>query len=97
MADRLHALEFSGLELDAEERLGRDNEVNVVEGVPFGNVGGGKARDGDERIVVEEISEEGGEARVDFVLLQRDLEGVSDSLRYYKRGNNEVVLVRNDG
>jgi len=37
----VHGFEFGGLELDAELGFYGDDEIDVVEGVPVGDAGGG--------------------------------------------------------
>lgn len=69
MADIVHGFEFGGVELDMKLGLDGDDEVDVVEGVPLGDVGGGEGGGEDESVVVEEISKDGGELGVDLLLL----------------------------
>src|SRR5436305_620853 len=69
VADGLHGLEFGGLELDAEARFDGDDQVDVVEGVPLGNIVGGEAGAEDDAVVVEQVVEDGGELLVDVLLL----------------------------
>jgi len=69
VADRVHGLQFGRLEFDLQARFYGDDEVDVVERVPLGHAGGGEVGGQDERVVVEDVVEDAGELRVDFLLL----------------------------
>ncbi len=69
VADGVHGFELGGLELDFQAGLDGDDEVDVVEGIPLGEAGGGEVGGEDEGVVVEDVVEDGGELSVDFGLL----------------------------
>jgi hypothetical protein len=60
---------FGSLELDFETRLNGDDQVDVVEGVPFRDLRGGEFGSEDEGIVIEKIVKDGGELVVDVLRL----------------------------
>src|SRR5690348_14138609 len=67
VADVLQRLDLGSLELDAEAGLGGDDEIDVIERVPVGDVGGrGIGAQLDLRII-EDLAEDVGEGRVDIV------------------------------
>jgi hypothetical protein len=65
----MELLQFRGLKLDFEARLDGDDEVDVIERVPLGDLGSGKAGREDQGVVIEEIVKDGRELRVDFFSL----------------------------
>ena len=65
----VHGFELGGLELDLEVGFNRNDEIDVVEGVPFGDAGGGQLGGEDEGVVVEDVVENAGEFGVDLLLL----------------------------
>lgn len=65
----MELFEFGSLELDLEVGFDSDDEVDVVEGVPLGDVDGAKRRGEDEGVVFEEVVEDSGELGVDFFRL----------------------------
>src|ERR1051325_11396069 len=68
LADVLELLDLGRRELDAECLLGRDDDVDVVEGCPFGDVGGAGLGAQLDRQVVEDVEEDLGQALIDFGL-----------------------------
>ena len=69
MTHRVHRLQLRRLELDPEARLHSHDQVDVVERVPFGNARRGESRRQHDRVIVEEIVEDGSELCVDILLL----------------------------
>ncbi len=60
VADGLQGLELGSLELNLEGSFDGHDQVDVVEGVPLGHLGGGQAGREDQRVVVEEIVKDFG-------------------------------------
>jgi len=67
MADSLERLQFRCLELDFERSFDGDDQVDVVKGIPLGDVASAEPRRKGEGLVVEEIMEYGSELRVNVL------------------------------
>jgi len=71
VANGTHGFQFGGLELYLEAYLYRDNQIDVIEGVPFGHARRGQLGSEDQSVVFEEVAEDGCEKSVDGRLLHR--------------------------
>ena len=74
----MHGFQLGGLELDAEFGFDGDDEIDVIEGVPVGDAGGGEAGGEDDGVVVEQVVEDGGELSVDVLLLHEVIISAGD-------------------
>ena len=70
VADGLERLKFGGLELDMERGFNGDDQVDVIEGVPLGDVAGGKTGREHKGVIVKQVVKDGCELRVDVLLGQ---------------------------
>lgn len=72
MTHGLHRFELGGLELDLELRLSGNDQVDVIEGVPFGYVRRGKSWAQLETFIVKDIAKDFCQLRVDVLLLHQE-------------------------